>query len=392
MVSCADLRAEPSQWTVHCDDQVLPTRGAAAAGHRTSANQADYGEDHLRRLRLITILLEVGGLSITSIKLVVDAIDDESHTVHEVLGAAHHALALRGATPAALPEHDEAETEIDEYVRTLGWNVTADAPGRRELAAVLVSLRRMGWRVDAGVFDEYARAADQIAQWESPTPPTTPTGQRSSRRWSSARWRSRRHWLPCVAWPRSTTRPPGTSIGDELHRRRYDERRTGAEREVCQKRRRASGVERIHEHQGADVSDRSGEWRARPEAGTTAEQQRSIDDAHRRRAHHGLRRLHLAEHGEHVVIARTTTLELLVVFVEHDARRVPAPPAPSEGRSRCRPPGIECCHRPWRDRAAARPPRCGRTRRSRAPPPRGTRRMRGCAMRSQRWSRSGIRP
>ena len=140
--------------------------GLLPAGHRTSANQADYGDDHLRRLRLITILLEVGGLSITSIKLVVDAIDDESYTVHEVLGAAHHALALRGATAVALPEHDEAESEIDEYVRTLGWNVTADAPGRRELAAVLVSLRRMGWRVDAGVFDEYARAADQIAQWE----------------------------------------------------------------------------------------------------------------------------------------------------------------------------------------------------------------------------------
>ena len=140
--------------------------GLLPAGCRTSANQADYGEDHLRRLRLITILLEVGGLTITSIKIVVDAIDDESRTVHEVLGAAHHALALRVATPVALPEHDEAEAEIDDYVRTLGWNVKADAPGRRELAAVLVSLRRMGWRIDAGVFDEYARAADQIAAWE----------------------------------------------------------------------------------------------------------------------------------------------------------------------------------------------------------------------------------
>ena len=101
--------------------------GLLPAGYRTSANQADYGEDHLRRLRLITILLEVGGLTITSIKIVVDAIDDESRTVHEVLGAAHHALALRVATPVAVPEHDEAEAEIDDYVRTLGWNVKADA-------------------------------------------------------------------------------------------------------------------------------------------------------------------------------------------------------------------------------------------------------------------------
>jgi len=140
--------------------------GLLPAGHRTSANQADYGEDHLRRLRLITILLEVGGLTITSIKIVVDAIDDEARTVHEVLGAAHHALALRAGMPVALPEHNEAEMEIDEYVRTLGWNVNANAPGRGELAAVLVSLRRMGWRIDAGVFDKYAQAADQIAQWE----------------------------------------------------------------------------------------------------------------------------------------------------------------------------------------------------------------------------------
>ena len=140
--------------------------GLLPAGHRTSANQADYGEEHLRRLHLITILLEVGGLSITSIKIVVDAIEDESRTMHEVLGAAHHALALRATTRVASPEQHEAETEIDDYVGTLGWDVKADAPGRRELAAVLVSLRRMGWRVDAGVFDEYARAADQIAQWE----------------------------------------------------------------------------------------------------------------------------------------------------------------------------------------------------------------------------------
>ena len=30
----------------------------------------------------------------------------------------------------------------------------------------MVSLRQMGWRIGAGAFDEYARAADQIAHWE----------------------------------------------------------------------------------------------------------------------------------------------------------------------------------------------------------------------------------
>ena len=188
--------------------------GLLPAGHRTSANQADYGEGHLRRLRLITILLEVGGLSITSIKIVVDAIDDESRTMHEVLGAAHHALALRVATPVALPEHDEAETEIDEYVRTLGWNVKADAP---DVGSWPPSWCRCGgWAGGSTPACSTNTPGPQTRSpsGNSPAPPTTPTERRPSRRWSSAPWRSRRHWSPCVAWPKSTTRPPVTSTGD----------------------------------------------------------------------------------------------------------------------------------------------------------------------------------
>ncbi|GFN02698.1 hypothetical protein Smic_12540 [Streptomyces microflavus] len=58
------------------------------AGELTSPNQADYGPDHERRLRLIRVLLEVGGLSLAAIAEVLEAADDPEQPVIRVLGRA----------------------------------------------------------------------------------------------------------------------------------------------------------------------------------------------------------------------------------------------------------------------------------------------------------------
>ena len=132
--------------------------GLLPPGRRTAANQAEYSGEHLHRLRLITTLLDTGGLPIATVRTVLAAIDDDALSLHEVLGVAHHSLALRSTADADSHEVDVAQNEIAELLDAFGWIVKADTPARRELAANLVALRRLGWDVGADVFARYARA------------------------------------------------------------------------------------------------------------------------------------------------------------------------------------------------------------------------------------------
>ncbi len=140
--------------------------GLVPPGVRTARNQADYGHDHVHRLRLIRALVEVGELPISTVAAIVAAVDDETRSTHDVLGVVHHALALRGAHGDEPTEVDDAVPEIEALLADLGWRVSPRAPAVRELARVLVTLRRLGWEVGTEVFRRYARAADQLAAWE----------------------------------------------------------------------------------------------------------------------------------------------------------------------------------------------------------------------------------
>lgn len=140
--------------------------GLVSAGARTAVNQADYGEDHVHRLRLIRALVEVGDLPIATVGAVLAALDDASRSTHDVLGIVHHALALGGARAHPLVDADEAVAEIEHFIAGLGWQVAREAPSLRELARILVTLRRLGWDVTAEVFRRYADAADALASWE----------------------------------------------------------------------------------------------------------------------------------------------------------------------------------------------------------------------------------
>ncbi|HEV2068909.1 MAG TPA: MerR family transcriptional regulator [Acidimicrobiales bacterium] len=140
--------------------------GLLPAGRRTSANRADYGEEHLHRLRVITTLVDTGGLPIATVSAVLEAVDDQDISMHEVLGVAHYGLSVRLTDDAASAPATEAKAEVDRFLDDLGWRVKPDAPAKRELAGALPSLRQLGWNVGADVFSPYARAADELAAWE----------------------------------------------------------------------------------------------------------------------------------------------------------------------------------------------------------------------------------
>ena len=50
--------------------------GILPFGRGIATNQAEYGEDHVRRLRLIRALAEVGGLPLATVRDVLGAVDD----------------------------------------------------------------------------------------------------------------------------------------------------------------------------------------------------------------------------------------------------------------------------------------------------------------------------
>ena len=59
--------------------------GLLPAGETTGPRRAEYGDLHLRRLRVLRLLREVGGVPVTSLRQVADALDDETRSVHDVM-------------------------------------------------------------------------------------------------------------------------------------------------------------------------------------------------------------------------------------------------------------------------------------------------------------------
>src|SRR5438876_519216 len=61
--------------------------GLLPPGTATSATRAEYGEAHLRRLRLIRALVEIGEIPVAAIGHILAVVDDEAASLHVMLGA-----------------------------------------------------------------------------------------------------------------------------------------------------------------------------------------------------------------------------------------------------------------------------------------------------------------
>ncbi|MFF5110646.1 MerR family transcriptional regulator [Streptosporangium sp. NPDC000509] len=133
--------------------------GLLPAGEQTSATSARYGEGHVRRLRLIRALLEVGRLPIASIGKVVAAVDDESLDLHHVLGVTQYALAPEAEPDTPDEEWTRARAEADAMITNLGWQIKPEAPTRDELAQAVLTLGRLGMPADGEALRPYADAA-----------------------------------------------------------------------------------------------------------------------------------------------------------------------------------------------------------------------------------------
>ncbi len=143
--------------------------GLLPPGERLASNQASYDESHLRRLRLIRVLQEVGGLSLTAIQSVTRQLDAPEPETMEVLRAAIDAQGIRPVERMACemgPEWQAAAREVDAFLDQVGWPTRPDSTARKRLVDALLDLRSHEPDLPVTAFFPYVRAAGEMAQNE----------------------------------------------------------------------------------------------------------------------------------------------------------------------------------------------------------------------------------
>lgn len=118
-------------------------------GERISATQAEYGEEHLRRLRLVRALIQVGRVPVATAREVLVSAEDESRNLHDQLGAAVSALPHGPEPDPDDPATERARAQVDTLLERMGWSHAQRSggsfPAYRMLVAAIASLDRLGY-------------------------------------------------------------------------------------------------------------------------------------------------------------------------------------------------------------------------------------------------------
>ncbi|MFF4590049.1 MerR family transcriptional regulator [Streptomyces sp. NPDC001388] len=141
--------------------------GLLPPGRQINATTAEYDEEHLRRLRLVRAMIQVGRIPVATVREVLGHVDDDSLGRTIRLGAALWALP-QVPEPDAEDEYVRAaQQEADALLRTLGWAnarlLTTISPAYRSLVVAVAALRRLGYDWDAELLASYARLMHRAA-------------------------------------------------------------------------------------------------------------------------------------------------------------------------------------------------------------------------------------
>jgi DNA-binding transcriptional MerR regulator len=136
--------------------------GLLPAGRRIGPNQAQYSDEHLRRLRLVCALREIGGLSLAEVAAVLAALDS-GHASPVVLGVA------QDGRVSTRPTGEAARAWALERVRALlgehdGGPVDAADPSIANLVTVLATFHALGHSAVTGKLADYAALARATAE------------------------------------------------------------------------------------------------------------------------------------------------------------------------------------------------------------------------------------
>lgn len=136
--------------------------GLLPAGRRIGPNQAQYSDDHLRRLRLVCALREIGGLSLAEVAAVLAALDS-GHAAPVVLGVA------QDGRVSTRPTGETARAWALDRIRALlgehdGGPVDVTDPSIANLVTVLATFHALGHSAVTGRLADYAALARATAE------------------------------------------------------------------------------------------------------------------------------------------------------------------------------------------------------------------------------------
>ncbi|MET7480329.1 MerR family transcriptional regulator [Streptomyces sp. NPDC005648] len=141
--------------------------GLLPQGRQINATTSEYDEEHLRRLRLVRAMIQIGRVPVATVREVLGHVDDDSLPRTIRLGAALWAL-------PQVPEPDEddeyvraAHREVGALLERLGWRnarqLTSISPAYRSLVVALAAFRRLGFDWGAEQLAPYAELMHRTA-------------------------------------------------------------------------------------------------------------------------------------------------------------------------------------------------------------------------------------
>ncbi|TQK44210.1 MerR-like DNA binding protein [Streptomyces sp. SLBN-118] len=143
--------------------------GLLPPGRATAATQAEYGESHVQRLRLIRALIGVRGLTVSAAKDVLDALSEVETDTHELLGLVFGVWPASGARDSAAKDAAQEEdsdtdtSEVSALLAEMGWKVSEHNPARHVITQTLHTLRSLGMDYDWQSLVPYAQLAEKTA-------------------------------------------------------------------------------------------------------------------------------------------------------------------------------------------------------------------------------------
>jgi DNA-binding transcriptional MerR regulator len=141
--------------------------GLLAPGRQINTTTAEYDEEHLRRLKLIRAMIQIGRVPVATVREVLGHVDDDSLPRSIRLGAALWAL-------PQVPEPDEddeyvqaAQREVATLLDRLGWEnakqLSTISPAYRSLVVSVAAFRRLGYGWGAELIAPYAELMHHTA-------------------------------------------------------------------------------------------------------------------------------------------------------------------------------------------------------------------------------------
>ncbi|MER7718068.1 MerR family transcriptional regulator [Streptomyces flaveolus] len=142
--------------------------GLLPPGRQVNATTAEYGEEHLRRLRLVRALIQVGRVPVATAREVLGHVDDDSLGRTIRLGAALWALPQDPEPDEEDPAVVAARAEVDRLLEMLGWETARElaplSPVHRSLVVAVAALRRLDFPWDAELMAPYGELMHEVAR------------------------------------------------------------------------------------------------------------------------------------------------------------------------------------------------------------------------------------